>query len=616
VVRLEDQVTPASPQGAARAKVMPTVTDGAAREGGTPVAPASMAIRFRLMTSRFAVARLTVFWLLIIAILILPIGLFLMVAISPRLFAQGPEWFTLSGFRRAFSGTLVHGTLDSLGVGVVSAGVAAAIGFGVAWALLRTDVRWSRLWSGSMFVLLLAPSYLIALGWERLLEPGGVLDVLGLQVAGIRGIFYGPVGVVAVLIVKGVPFAYLAVSVALRGLGSELEVAVRVHGGGRVEQVRVVAALLAPAVWSALAIVFAESVSDFGVAATLANDAHFPVATYTLYNAVNAFPADFPAAAAVGWVLMAMAGLALAAQAWATRGRSYRVLGGRTRPARRARLSRRAQAGALGALGLLVLIGVGVPALGAVSASLVNGLGSLVGTHGFTLANYTRVLQSEALRGPLMFSAKLATVTATLTTVLALVTARLLTARTRGIGARFLDLALVTAVALPGIVFAAGYIFTYNMPWTAALGVHLYQTAPLLAVAYLATALPSTSRVLLGAVGQVQESLREAGRVHGSGPLVSWARTVLPLLARPIVAAWVLTFAGTLLELPVSQLLYPPSEPPVSVGITKALANYDFGGGTAMEVLAVIFALAVVAVAWLLFRLLTPAGWRQVGKSL
>ena len=53
-------------------------------------------------------------------------------------------------------------------------------------------------------------------------------------------------------------------------------------------------------VCSALAIVFAESVSDFGVAATLANDAHFPVATYTLYNSVEAFPIQFPVAAAVG----------------------------------------------------------------------------------------------------------------------------------------------------------------------------------------------------------------------------------------------------------------------------------------------------------------------------
>ncbi|MCW2493417.1 MAG: binding-protein-dependent transport system inner rane component, partial [Frankiales bacterium] len=180
---------------------------------------------------------------------------------------------------------------------------------------------------------------------------------------------------------------------------------------------------------------------------------------------------------------------------------------------------------------------------------------------------------------------------------------------------RVLDLLLLTAVALPGIVFAAGYIFTYNLPLTNRLGVHLYGTSTLLLLGYLATALPATSRVLLGSVSQVQESLREAGRVHGSGAFASWLRTVLPLLARPLVAAWVLTFAGTLLELPVSQLLYPPGRAPVSVGITKALANYDYGGGTAMEVLAILFALLVVAIVWVLFRLLTPAGWRRIGGT-
>lgn len=53
----------------------------------------------------------------------------------------------------------------------------------------------------------------------------------------------------------------------------------------------------------------------------------------------------------------------------------------------------------------------------------------------------------------------------------------------------------------------------------------------------------------------------------------------------------------------------------MSVGITKSLANYDFGGGTAMEVIAVLFALLVVAIAFGLFRLLAPAGWRRLGRA-
>ena len=594
---------------------MVSVTTAVEPARPTPGSGGSTADRLRLELSRGRNAPWMAFWILIVGVLVLPILLFLLVAVSPRLLGQGAQWFTLDGFRAAMSGTLLQGSVNSLWVGVVAGAVAALAGGVVAWLVLRTDVPGRALWGGSMFALLLAPSYLIALGWERLLEPSGVLDLLGVPAAGARSVFYGPVGVVVVLSIKGVPFAYLAVSGALRGLGSEFETAARVHGAGRVATAKILAALIAPACWSAFAIVFAESVSDFGVAATLANDAHFPVATYTLYDAVDSFPVRFPVAAAVGWVLMAMAGLALLAQTRALRGRSYRVLGGRTRPAQRHHLGLAARTASVTGLALLVVIGLGVPTFGAVSASLISGLGSLAEQHSLTLANYTRVIDSPALHQPLAFSAEMAVATATVTVLLGVVAARLLSARESRISGRVLDLLLLTAVALPGIVFAAGYIFTYNLPLVNRLGLHLYQTSVLLFVAYLATALPAASRVLMGSVGQVQESLREASRVHGAGAFGAWTRSVLPLLARPLIAAWVLIFAGTLLELPVSQLLYPPGQPPVSVGITKALANYDFGGGTAMEVISILLALAVVALAWGLFRLLAPAGWRRVGTA-
>ena len=581
----------------------------------TPSSAAGRRDRLAIALSRTGRAPLVAFWLLIVAILVLPIVLFLLVAFSPRLLSQGSQWFTLTGFRNALKGPLLHAVLDSLGVGVATAVIAAGVGFAVSWLVLRTDVPGRALWSGSMFALLLAPSYLVALGWERLLEPSGVLDVLGVGSAGVRHWFYGPAGVIVVLSAKGVPFAYLAISNALRGLGEEFEMAVRVHGGRARDATRVVVALLAPAVWSALAIVFAESISDFGVAATLANDAHFPIATFTLFNAVDNFPIDFPVAAAIGWILMAMAGVALLAQSRALRGRSYRVLGGRSRPARRQHLRLPGRTVSVTSMVALLVIGLGVPAFGAVSASLIKGLGSLAPTHGFTLANYHRVIASPALRGPLLYSARLAAITATVTTIVGAVSARLLTDRKGRLGARVLDLLLLTAVALPGIVFAAGYIFTYNLPLANRLGIHLYETTTLLVLAYLATALPATARVLLGPFSQIQDSLREAGRVHGDGGSASWLRTVLPVLARPLISAWVLTYCATLLELPVSQLLYPPNHPPVSVGITKALANYDFGGGTAMEVVAILFALLVVAVAWGLYRLLAPAGWRNLGRT-
>ncbi|HEY5221749.1 MAG TPA: ABC transporter permease subunit [Microbacteriaceae bacterium] len=558
----------------------------------------------------------TLFWLVIVAILVLPIALFLAVAFSPKLLDQGTQWFTFSAFATALNGQLLVGFLNSLGIGIATALLSALIGFGLSWVVLRTDAPGRRIWTGVIFALLLTPSYLIALGWERLLEPNGVLQVLGYDAVTPRSIFYGPVGIVVVLTVKGIPFAYLAISNAMRGLGHEFEDAVRVHGGGALSAMRVVVALLGPAMWSALAIVFAESVSDFGVATTLANDSHFTVATYQLYNAVEAFPVNFPVASAISWMLLVLVVLALLAQGRALRGRSFRVLGGRSRAVIRHRLSLRAKVLCTVSLAALLIIALGVPAFGAVSASLINGLGSLAGTHQWDLSNYQRVILSPELSQPLIYSAQLAAITATVTVVVAAVCARLLASKGSTISGRILDFVLLAAVALPGIVFAAGYIFAYNLPVTNNLGIRLYGTTALLLLAYLATALPSTSRVLVGAMSQIQDSLAEASRVHGRGALRSWMSVVLPVTARPLLTAWLLTYTATLLELPVSQLLAPAGSQPISVGITSALGKYDFGGGTAMQVLAILSALVVVGVAYLLFRLLAPAGWHRIGKTL
>jgi hypothetical protein len=54
----------------------------------------------------------------------------------------------------------------------------------------------------------------------------------------------------------------------------------------------------------------------------------------------------------------------------------------------------------------------------------------------------------------------------------------------------------------------------------------------------------------------------------------------------------------------------------MSVDNTKALTNYDYGGGIAMEVLAILVAIAIVALIWTPSRLLTPAGWLRVGGTL
>jgi iron(III) transport system permease protein len=552
-----------------------------------------------------------VFWLIVVLFIIAPSACFLVLAVSPRLFDQGTEWFTLTYLRQTFTGASAVAVVNSLWVSSAAALLGLAIGFPIAWLAARTTLPGRWLVAAGMWLVLLLPSWLPALGWERLVEPDGAMYRIGLDWPFVTHAILGPFGVVLLLGLRCVPFTFLAVTAALSGLGQEFEDAARVHGASRTSAMRLIVPIIAPAIWSALAIGFAESVSDFGVAATLAYNANFPLATYQVYQDIGNFPPSFPGAAATGWLLVAAVALPLALQARALRGRSYAVLSGRTRQVGRRQLSPAGTVAAVAGVGMFYAVALGIPGFGAISASL---LGDYGGSYSLTLVNYRALFHDPGLFGPIERSLVYGLVAASITVTLGFIAARLLTQRPTK-ATRVLDFLLLAAVALPSVVFGAGYIFAYNLPIMSTLGISLYQTVLLLVIAYTAASLPTNSRVLVGVVSQLQPSLKDAARTHGAGEVVAWARGVLPVVSRPIVMAFLLTFCGVFLELPLSQLLYAPNSPPLSVAIEDNLSNYHFGVGMAQSVVAVAIALAAVGVVFAGYRLLAPAGWRRIGGT-
>ncbi|MEY9964830.1 iron(III) transport system permease protein [Streptacidiphilus sp. MAP12-16] len=549
-------------------------------------------------------------WLLFGAVLLLPVAGFLLVAVTPRTFAQGDSWFSLDAFRQVLTGWTAHALLDTCLVGVGAAALATAIATALAWLTERTTVAGRGLWRLLLWALLLAPSYLESLGWTWLVEPQGVLArMLGHDPTALQGVVFGPFGVVWVLASRGVPFAYLAVSALVRGMGREFEDAARTHGASRAATLRLLLPILAPGLWAGFAIVFAESISDYGVAATLAAQANFPLATGAMEQSISTFPAQFPMASAMGWLLLGLVALALLAQRRSLRGRSFAVLSGRTRPAVRIRLSPAGHLLALTGIAGFFAIALGVPAFGAGAASMLPSAGR-VSAAGLGLDNFRHVLHSSEMVTALGYSARLAAITACAAVVFGAVAGRALARRGSGGAGRVLDLLLLAAVALPSVLLASGYIFTYNLPIASRLGLNLYGTTTLLVLGYLAGALPSAARLLSGSLGQVSDSLLWAARTHGRSAVPAWTGAVLPLVAGSLVWTWLIAFCGTLLELPVSQLLAPPGNEPLSVAITRQLQGYDLGAGAAMTVLVVAGVLALIATALGALRLLLPAAHR------
>ena len=123
----------------------------------------------------------------------------------------------------------------------------------------------------------------------------------------------------------------------------------------------------------------------------------------------------------------------------------------------------------------------------------------------------------------------------------------------------------------------------------------------------VASAVPGQTRFMAGPVSQIQSSLGEAAPVHGASRWRTWRTTSLPLMSRVLVWGWLLTFAKTISELAMSQILYPPVEP-ASVSIQAYINNFQLGTGTAMTVLLMGEMFGVILIALALYRLAAPAG--------
>ena len=571
--------------------------------------------------SRFSLGGIAI-WIVLFLLIVAPVGCFLILAVSPHMFQQGSQWFTLKFIRQAFEGYTGRGIFNSLWVSTLVSFLAVSTATTIAWLVHRTNIGARRLWSVSMWLLLLMPTWMMTLGWTDLLQPYGAAHAMGLNTSWLYSEFFGPLGIIIVLTSSALPFAYFIVSAGLQGLGPEFEDAARIHGAGRTRTFATVLPIIAPALLSAIAISFAETMSDFGVAFTLGYHAHFPLATYTLFSAISNFPANFSVAAVIAAVLILLTIPPIALQSVVMRrSKSYAVLSGRTRAPRRREFGRRSRYLASAGVGLVVFVALGVPIIGALIGSFVQNLGDASGASvHFTLTYYAQVIHpsivGNGLGSPLLLSNQLGLVVASGTGVVAIILARRLVAAHGGWSQRITDIFLLGSVAVPGVVLGVGYIFFYNLSFITNHVVDIYKTLPLLMLGLVASALPGQTRFMAGPVSQLQPSLSEAARVHGATRFRTWRTTNMPLMSRVLVWGWLLTFTKTISELAISQILYPPSQEPASVTIQSYLANFQSGTGTAMTVLTLVEMFGVIVLALGIYRLVTPEGWRRTGWSV
>ncbi|WP_181179710.1 ABC transporter permease subunit [Mesorhizobium sp. B2-1-3A] len=532
----------------------------------------------------------------------LPLALVLVQAVMPDLFAaQNPDnSLSLEPLSRVFNSPyLARSVLHSLELGMLVACTTTVLGGAFAVLVQRCDIPLRAAISAVPWLVFLTPSYLKALAWVLLMSPGGYLAQFGLLPSWLGASFFGLTGLVFVHTLSLFPLAAFIIGSALAGLGSELEDAARLSGAAPLRiWLRINGPLLAPAIALSFIATFAEVLSDFGLASTIARMSDFGVLTYGIYAAASDYPVDFPAAGAQALVLLSLVLLVVVGDRLLRRRADPRLISGRARPARLYTLGPWRWPAIAAALAIAFLA-LALPLAAIAARALTQTLG-----HGLIWSNFTTVNVAAALspdtaaNDGLLRSLFYAGLTAVIASALALLLSAQLDRASPVLRTAVIGLSL-GAVAIPGIVLGFGYILVWNrLPGFRDWPFPHYGDGSLLVMGYVAAALPYCLVVILSAIGQLAPSLTDAARLHGVGTIRRLLSITLPLVLLSVVTAFLLTFIRTVFELPISQMLIPQSGPPAPTLILKLFSHDRDGLASAIALVAMAAAGIGAALVW------------------
>lgn len=461
-----------------------------------------------------------------------------------------------------WGGTLPVAVRNTLALAVGAACLAAPLGTWLAWALERRRSAFNPALGSALWLIFLVPSYLLTTGWQI------VFRAPWLHASLVASLFYGPVGIVALLALKALPFAVFVVRPTWAGMGRELEEAMHVHALPWLRRMGLTLRLALPAIGAGFVISFIESVQEFGIPATLGAHIRMPILTYAVYERLSTAPLDFVGAARLSWLLVAFAAGGALLHLYLHRRHSAVLVHGRARRSLPATPALGERLGLIAASFLLWGPGLIVPGAALVEAALG---GSWAG-------NYRSIANSAGF----------AVLAASASLMLALSLALAATHRERRL-ATGIELFTLSNMAIPGLVLGAAYLMAFNTPW-----LPLYGTPLLLILGYTAGYAPMLTRLLQSPVAQIDRRLGEAARLHG----LSWSSRVLDieavLLAAPLLRGWMLAFGFMLFELPVSELLYPAGRTPLAVAIVRLNQTLEFHAAARLALVGLALTAAVV----------------------
>ncbi len=496
----------------------------------------------------------------------LPLGYLLVRAIDAGTEALG----------RAWAPSTLEILVNSVVLTVLVVAGTVVLGVAFAWLTTRTDLPARRFWAVATALPLVVPSFVAGYAFIGALGPRGMLQsVLGLErLPSIYGLF----GATLVLVLISYPYVLLTVRGALQGLDPSLEEASRSLGRSSGETFRrVTLPLLRPAIGAGSLLVALYVLSDFGAVSLLRYDS-FTRAIYTSYQAGF----DRLSAVVLALVLVLFTVVLLWVEArFRGRAAQHRTGSGAGREPRIIHLGRWRWP-AVGLCATVVALAMGVP-LGVMAYWLARGVaaGEPLRLAGETWAAAWNSLTWSGL--------------AALAAVALAVPVAAISVRYRSRASVLLERATYIGYAVPGVVIALALVFL-----GARYGGALYQTLPLLILAYVVLFLPQAVGAARASMLQVPPSVEEAGRSLGHSGLGVLLRVTTPMVRPGLITGGALVLLTAMKELPATLLLGPTGERTLATLVWDATREAFFARAAAPAL--VLMLLAGIPMAVLLHR--------------
>ena len=469
--------------------------------------------------------------------------------------------------------------INSVKVAVLTTLLVTAISLPLAVLGRQYEFRGKNLVTALLMVPMILPPFVGALAIKKLLaaEGGAVnLALAGMGLGKVDWLGGGLWGVVILETLHLYPIMYLNASAALANVDPTMLEASRNLGASPWRTFwKITFPLIRPGLFAGGTIVFVWSFTELGTPQML-EYATLPVAI------LDGFQGPSPGASTYMKVfVMLSASVGLYAVGRALFGSAAaRATAGRGVASTTRRAGGLATALIWAAFAGVTLLAV-VPHLGVVLLAFSERWSTTILPQSWTLKHFREVFATESTWRSVLNSLRYASAATAVDIVLGLVIAFLVVRlRVRGAGA--LDSLSMLPLAVPGLVIAGGYVaLTAPGLLPGPVGEVLTSLGPMkdptliLIIAYSVRRLPYMVRSISAGLQQTSETLEEAARNLGAGPVRAALKVTVPLISANVVAGAILTFSFSMLEVSDSLVL---AQTPPYYPITKEI--FILGGGT------------------------------------